>query len=143
MISALDVLGYERYSNLAGFAVGVGEAARVEPQHVVLQDENGKPVTAGDNGRRFFEAAWVHKYNGAYYFSYSTGDTHFIMYATGTSPYALAITGEREDAAEEQREHPVAAVIGCVWDARHLGAIDDAHVVGAAVGDNAQFLFAT
>ena len=54
---------------------------------VVLQDENGKPVTAGDNGRRFFEAAWVHKYNGTYYFSYSTGDTHFIMYATGTSPY--------------------------------------------------------
>jgi len=29
----------------------------------------------------------VHKYNGTYYFSYSTGDTHFIMYATGTSPY--------------------------------------------------------
>jgi hypothetical protein len=29
----------------------------------------------------------LHKYNGTYYFSYSTGDTHFIMYATGTSPY--------------------------------------------------------
>ena len=57
------------------------------PRDVVLQDENGKPVTAGANGRRFFEAAWVHKYNGTYYFSYSTGDTHFIMYATGTSPY--------------------------------------------------------
>ena len=57
------------------------------PKDVVLHDENGKPVTAGDNGRRFFEAAWVHKYNGLYYFSYSTGDTHFIMYATGTSPY--------------------------------------------------------
>ena len=57
------------------------------PKDVVLLDENGKPVTAGDNGRRFFEAAWVHKYNGTYYFSYSTGDTHFIMYATGTSPY--------------------------------------------------------
>jgi beta-xylosidase len=57
------------------------------PKAVVLHDENGKPVTAGDNGRRFFEAAWVHKYNGMYYFSYSTGDTHFIMYATGTSPY--------------------------------------------------------
>ena len=38
-------------------------------------------------GRRFFEASWMHKYNGTYYFSYSTGDTHFIMYATGTSPY--------------------------------------------------------
>jgi Glycosyl hydrolases family 43 len=57
------------------------------PKDVVLVDENGKPLPAGDNGRRFFEAAWLHKYNGTYYFSYSTGDTHFIMYATGTSPY--------------------------------------------------------
>ncbi len=57
------------------------------PRDVVLLDESGKPLTAGDNGRRFFEAAWMHKYNGTYYFSYSTGDTHFIMYATGKSPY--------------------------------------------------------
>jgi len=42
---------------------------------------------AGDNERRFFEAAWLHEYNGTYYFSYSTGDTHFICYATGDSPY--------------------------------------------------------
>ena len=57
------------------------------PKDIVLQDESGKPLLAGDNGRRFFEAAWLHKYNGTYYFSYSTGDTHNIMYATGTSPY--------------------------------------------------------
>jgi hypothetical protein len=54
---------------------------------IVLLDEKGTPLTAGDNGRRFFEASWLHKYNGTYYFSYSTGDTHNIMYATGTSPY--------------------------------------------------------
>lgn len=53
---------------------------------VQLLDENGKPLTAGDNKRRFFEAAWMHKYNGKYYFSYSTGDTHLIAYATGDSP---------------------------------------------------------
>ena len=29
----------------------------------------------------------MHKYNGKYYFSYSTGDTHFICYAIGESPY--------------------------------------------------------
>jgi beta-xylosidase len=57
------------------------------PRDVVIQDENGKPLTAGDNGRRFFEASWLHKYNGTYYFSYSTGDTHFIVYGTSTSPY--------------------------------------------------------
>lgn len=48
---------------------------------------DGQPLKAGDNDRRFFEAAWVHKYNGKYYLSYSTGDTHFIAYATGNSPY--------------------------------------------------------
>ncbi len=57
------------------------------PRDVVILDEQGRPLTAGDNARRFFEAAWMHKYNGTYYFSYSTGDTHFIVYATGTSPY--------------------------------------------------------
>jgi beta-xylosidase len=57
------------------------------PKDVVLRDDSGKPLLSGDNGRRFFEASWMHKYNGTYYFSYSTGDTHFIMYATGKSPY--------------------------------------------------------
>jgi hypothetical protein len=57
------------------------------PRDVVLLDENGKPLVAADNGRRFFEGSWLHKYNGTYYFSYSTGDTHFIMYATAKSPY--------------------------------------------------------
>jgi hypothetical protein len=58
-----------------------------KPREIVLVDESGKPITAGDNARRFFEASWVHKFNGTYYFTYSTGDTHFIMYATGPSPY--------------------------------------------------------
>lgn len=57
------------------------------PRDVVIVDENGTPLTAGDNNRRFFEAAWLHKHDGTYYLSYSTGDTHFIVYATGTSPY--------------------------------------------------------
>ena len=58
-----------------------------EPKPVVLLDKEGKPLTQGDNQRRFFEASWMHKYNGKYYFSYSTGDTHFICYATGDNPY--------------------------------------------------------
>jgi hypothetical protein len=57
-----------------------------EVHDVQLLDENGKPLLSGDNQRRFFEAAWVHKYNGKYYFSYSTGDTHNIAYAIGDSP---------------------------------------------------------
>lgn len=58
-----------------------------EPTDVLVLDQYGEPITAGDNDRRFFEAAWVHVYNGKYYLSYSTGDTHNIVYAMGDSPY--------------------------------------------------------
>ena len=57
-----------------------------EPRPVVILDEEGKPLTA-DNPHRFFEASWMHKYNGKYYFSYSTGDTHLLCYAVGDNPY--------------------------------------------------------
>ena len=72
-----------KVARLADDMVSFSETVR----DVVIQDESGKPLTAADNARRFFEASWLHKYNGTYYFSYSTGDTHFIVYATGTSPY--------------------------------------------------------
>lgn len=58
-----------------------------ELKDVVILDEKGEPLLQGDTDRRFFEAAWVHKYKGTYYLSYSTGDTHFIQYATSNSPY--------------------------------------------------------
>ena len=51
-----------------------------------MLDENGKPIPVEDNERRFFEASWMHKYKGKYYFSYSTGDTHKLCYAIGDSP---------------------------------------------------------
>ncbi|KAF5309379.1 hypothetical protein D9619_012480 [Psilocybe cf. subviscida] len=54
---------------------------------VILDPETKQPVKADDHDRRFFEAAWVHKYQGKYYFSYSTGDTHFLCYAIGETPY--------------------------------------------------------
>jgi hypothetical protein len=58
-----------------------------EPREVIVLDEHGEPLKAGDNQRRFFEASWMHKYNGKYYFSYSTGDTHRLCYAVGDNPY--------------------------------------------------------
>lgn len=57
------------------------------PRELVILDEAGRPLLAGDNQRRFFEASWMHKRNGIYYFSYSTGDTHLICYATSDNPY--------------------------------------------------------
>ena len=56
-------------------------------KEVEIIDENGDLLLAKDIDRRFFEAAWMHKHNGKYYFSYSTGDSHFICYAIGDNPY--------------------------------------------------------
>ncbi len=52
-----------------------------------IVDSKGNLFKEKDNDKRFFEAAWMHKYKGKYYFSYSTGDTHNIVYAIGDSPY--------------------------------------------------------
>lgn len=57
-----------------------------EPRAVQIIDKDGNPLKANDP-HRFFEASWVHKYNGKYYFSYSTGDTHMLCYAIGDNPY--------------------------------------------------------
>ena len=57
------------------------------PRDVQILDNAGNPLLGSDSNRRFFEGAWLHKFNGKYYFSYSTGDTHYIAYATGDSPY--------------------------------------------------------
>jgi len=57
------------------------------PKEILILDEHGKPLLTGDHERRFFEGAWVFKFKETYYFTYSTGDTHKIVYATGNSPY--------------------------------------------------------
>lgn len=58
-----------------------------ESKEVVILDENGEKLKAGDHDRRFFEASWMHQYDGKYYFSYSTGNTHQLCYAIGDNPY--------------------------------------------------------
>ena len=32
-----------------------------KPRDIVIQDEAGKPLKAGDRGRRYFEGPWMHK----------------------------------------------------------------------------------
>lgn len=59
---------------------------RGDASEIRIIDEKGKPLLAGDNARRYFEGPWMHKRNGIYYLSWSTGDTHFLVYATGTDP---------------------------------------------------------
>jgi beta-xylosidase len=58
-----------------------------EVKEIQVIDKDGKVFTEKDNDKRFFEGSWVFKYNGKYYFTYSTGDTHNLCYATGTTPY--------------------------------------------------------
>ncbi len=56
------------------------------PRSVVILDVNGQPLKAGDP-HRFFEASWMHKWGGKYFFSYSTGDSHLLCLAVGDNPY--------------------------------------------------------
>lgn len=58
-----------------------------EVKEIKIVDENGHEYKEKNNDKRFFEASWMHKYKGKYYFSYSTGDTHNICYALGNNPY--------------------------------------------------------
>lgn len=55
-------------------------------REAVILGANGQPLPGRRMSERFFEASWMHKYKGTYYLSYSTGETHLLVYATGASP---------------------------------------------------------
>jgi hypothetical protein len=59
---------------------------KAAPREISIVDESGAPIMAGDEARRYFEGPWVHKYNGNYYLSYSTGTTHTLVYAISDKP---------------------------------------------------------
>ncbi|MFC3798826.1 glycoside hydrolase family 43 protein [Cohnella sp. GCM10012308] len=72
-----------RIAELSRDMLGFGEM----PREIVIKGEDGEPIRAGDEERRYFEGPWVHKHEGRYYLSYSTGTTHKIVYAVGDNPY--------------------------------------------------------
>ena len=55
------------------------------PKEIEIKTSEGRELKARSS-RRFFEAAWMHKYKDNYYLSYSTGNFHEIVYAMGKSP---------------------------------------------------------
>jgi beta-xylosidase len=55
-------------------------------REISILDEYKTPILAGEDEKRFFEASWMHKYNGVYYLSYSTGTTRQLAYATSNKP---------------------------------------------------------
>ena len=71
--SALGPMIATMTDNMLGFAD--------EPREISILDEDGHTIYAGNEVKRFFEAVWLHKYNGKYYLSYSTGTTHYLVYA--------------------------------------------------------------
>ena len=77
--AAISGKGVRMGSDMKSFAEPVRDA--------VIVDEKGQPIKGGDHDRRFFEAAWMFKRDGKYYYTYSTGDTHFLNYAIGDNPY--------------------------------------------------------
>ena len=58
-----------------------------EPRPLEIFNPDGTPIKASQTDIRFFEASWMHTYKGVYYFSYSTGDTHQLCYATSENLY--------------------------------------------------------
>lgn len=58
-----------------------------EPRDLVIVDEKGNPLTGGDEKRRYFEGPWLFKKEDTYYFTYSTGTTHLVCYATSKNVY--------------------------------------------------------
>ena len=71
-----------RVARMTGSLLQFDEA----PRPVLIVDEQGEVLPA-ESAYRFFEASWMHKYKGKYYFSYSTGDSHLLCYAVGDNPY--------------------------------------------------------
>lgn len=72
-----------RVARLREDMLGFAEA----PREVVIVDERGEPLRAGDHERRYFEGPWMHRRGDVYYLSYSTGNTCRICYATADDPY--------------------------------------------------------
>ncbi|WP_114240252.1 glycoside hydrolase family 43 protein [Dyella sp. C9] len=72
-----------RIARLSDDMKGFAEA----PREILILDEHGQPLKAGDHDRRYFEGPWMHRHQGRYYLSYSTGNTHFLCYATSDNPY--------------------------------------------------------
>ncbi|KAL9064691.1 MAG: hypothetical protein Q9157_007738 [Trypethelium eluteriae] len=56
-----------------------------EVQELVFIDQDGQQMQANST-RRFFEASSINKIGDLYYYQYSTGDSHTIEVAVGTSP---------------------------------------------------------
>ncbi|KAL0937869.1 xylosidase arabinosidase [Colletotrichum truncatum] len=97
-------LGPKEPSGEGAYALGPRVAKLTDDMHqfdgevqeiLILDPETKKPIPADDHDRRFFEAAWVHKKDNLYYFSYSTGDTHYLCYATSENPLGPFTYGGR------------------------------------------------
>ena len=87
-----------------------------EVKSIEILDKQGNPILTKDLDRRFFEAPWIHKHNGTYYLSYSTGDTHLLAYATGDNPYGpFTYKGVLNEPVQGWTNHHSTLKVGNQW----------------------------
>ena len=87
-----------------------------EVKSIEILDKQGNPILTKDLDRRFFEAPWIHKHNGTYYLSYSTGDTHLLAYATGDNPYGpFTYQGVLNEPVQGWTNHHSTLKVGNQW----------------------------
>lgn len=87
-----------------------------EVRKIEILDKQGNPILTKDLERRFFEAPWIHKHNGTYYLSYSTGDTHLLAYATGDNPYGpFTYQGVLNEPVQGWTNHHSTLKVGNQW----------------------------
>ena len=87
-----------------------------EVKSIEILDKQGNPILTKDLDRRFFEAPWIHKHNGTYYLSYSTGDTHLLAYATGDNPYGpFTYQGVLNEPVQGWTNHHSTLMVGNQW----------------------------
>lgn len=92
-----------------------------------ILDEHGAPLRADDHERRFFEAAWMHQRDGIYYFSYSTGNTHYLAYATSDNPLGPFTYAGRllEPVVGWTTHHSIVEFKGRWWLFHHDSSLSD------------------
>ena len=87
-----------------------------EVKSIEVLDKSGNPILTKDLDRRFFEAPWIHKHNGIYYLSYSTGDTHLLAYATSDNPYGpFTYQGLLNEPVQGWTNHHSTIKVGDQW----------------------------
>ena len=77
---------YHAYAGSRAGLKSILAVCELDPETLVATTQS-RIIFDGHIDHPTCEGAKIHKYNGKYYFSYSTGDSHYLCYAIGDTPY--------------------------------------------------------